>query len=155
MPEEYLRKVDYSDMELLYQWANDPRVRANAFSSALIPFDVHQKWFSEKLASQNVLIFVYHCEGKDIGQIRLDIENNIAIIDYSIDSIFRGKGYGYKMMRLVEKKIGSEYPKIKLLQAQVKYTNSTSINIFRKLNYIEHREPDLVKFTKVLSSLDR
>jgi RimJ/RimL family protein N-acetyltransferase len=151
MLNEYLRKTTDSDMELLYQWANDPVVRANAFDSTPISFDVHQKWFKEKLASQNILIFIYHCNNKDIGQVRLDIKDDTATIDYSIDITFRGKGYGYQMMRLFEEKIINEYPRIKCFHAQVKFKNDASASIFRKLNYTEYRRASSLKFIKVLS----
>jgi RimJ/RimL family protein N-acetyltransferase len=150
MPEEYLRQVNDSDMELLYRWANDSTTRAHSFDSTPISFVSHQNWFRQKIVSKNVLFFIYHYDNKDIGQIRLDIENDTAIINYTIDSAFRGKGYGYRMMYLVEKKVWDEYPEIKRFQAQVKYKNNASLNIFRKLNYTEYREVNLIRFIKAV-----
>jgi RimJ/RimL family protein N-acetyltransferase len=150
MLKEYLRKADYSDMELLYKWANNPETRANAFDSNPISFDVHQKWFKEKLVSSDVLFFIYHCDDKDVGQVRLDIKNDVAIIDYSIDFVLRGNGYGHRMMKFVERHIQKKYPEIKFLKAQVKYSNEASLNIFRKLNYTEYREPTSIRFIKFL-----
>jgi RimJ/RimL family protein N-acetyltransferase len=152
MPEEYLRKADYSDMELLFQWANDPETRANSFNSEPILFDDHKHWFSEKINSPNVVFFIYRYEGRDIGQVRLDISDDTAIINYSIDPFFRGKGYGYRMITLTEKEIQNDFPAIKWIQAEIKYENKASQNIFRKLNYVEYHAPDLIKFVKVLIS---
>jgi RimJ/RimL family protein N-acetyltransferase len=150
MPEEYLRKVSESDIKLLYQWANDPETRANAFDSTPISFESHKNWFKQKLIAPNVLFFIYHYDGKDIGQVRLDIKDDTVIIDYSIAFAFRGKGHGYRMMYLAEKKARDEYPEIKWFQAQVKYKNNASLNIFRRLNYTEYREANLIRFVKTL-----
>jgi RimJ/RimL family protein N-acetyltransferase len=148
MSEAYLRKADYSDMELLYKWANDPETRANSFSPGPILFDDHQKWFGEKMNSANTLFFICHCENKNVGQVRLDIMHGIATINYSIDSVFRGKGYGSRMIVMVEKIICDDYPGIKKIQAEVKYGNEASQTIFRKLGYMEYRELNFIKFTK-------
>jgi RimJ/RimL family protein N-acetyltransferase len=148
MLKEYLRKVDYSDMELLYRWANDPETRTNSFHSEFISFQEHKRWFEEKINSPDVLFFVYHCDDHDIGQIRFDIKGNIAMINYSIDPSFRGKGYGHRMIILGEQIIKNEYPGIKLIQAEVKNENKASQNIFRKLNYVEYQEKRTIKFIK-------
>jgi RimJ/RimL family protein N-acetyltransferase len=147
---EYLRRADYSDMELLYQWANDPETRANSISSESIIFDEHKRWFKEKLNDANVLFFIFHDGKQNIGQVRIDIKENTAIINYSIAPSFRGKGYGYRMMRLAEKEIQYNYPAIKWIQAEVKYKNKASQYIFRKLNYTESQDSYIVKFIKAL-----
>jgi RimJ/RimL family protein N-acetyltransferase len=151
MPKEYLRKVNYSDMELLYRWANDPETRANAFDSTIISFEGHQNWFKQKMSSQDVLFFIYRYDGKDIGQLRLDIKGNTAVIDYSVDPSLRRKGYGCRMIALTEEKIRTEYSMIKQLQAQVKFENKASQRIFQKLNYTEHPKIDMLIFTKEIN----
>jgi RimJ/RimL family protein N-acetyltransferase len=75
-------------------------------------------------------------------------ENNIARINYSIDPSFRCKGYGHRMITLGEQIIKNEYSEIKLIQAEVKSKNKASQNIFRKLNYIEYQEKEIIKFIK-------
>jgi RimJ/RimL family protein N-acetyltransferase len=148
MSKEYLRKVDYSDMELLYRWANDPETRANSFHSGFISFQEHKKWFEETIDSPDVLFFVYHCDDHDIGQLRFDIKGDMVTINYSIDPSFRGKGYGRRMLALGEQIIKSEYLEIKVIQAEVKYENKTSLGIFRKLGYTEEQENKTLKFSK-------
>jgi spore coat polysaccharide biosynthesis protein SpsF len=151
MPEEYLRRVDYFDMELLYHWANDPVTRANSINFEPIIFDEHERWFKEKLNSCNVLFYIYHNGNQDIGQVRVDIKDNIAVINYSIAPSFRGKGYGYRMMILAEKEIQDNYHAIRWIQAEVKYKNTASQHIFRKLDYAESQNFNMIKFIKSLS----
>jgi RimJ/RimL family protein N-acetyltransferase/sugar phosphate isomerase/epimerase len=146
----YLRKIAYSDMDIIYKWANDRETRANAFSTDPIPYDVHKEWFQKKLNSDNVLFFIYHHGEKSIGQIRLDIKDNKAIIDYTIDPLMRKKGYGYKMMLLMENKIKNEFPAIKTLIGEVKHNNIASQRVFKKLNYKEDCHKDYMCFSKSL-----
>jgi RimJ/RimL family protein N-acetyltransferase len=95
-----------------------------------------------------VLLFIYCCDERSIGHLRLDIKDDTGIISYSIDPFFRGKGYGYRMIALGEKVIQKDFPVVKWIQAMVKYENKASLSIFRKLNYIESQESGIVKFIK-------
>ena len=65
---------------------------------------------------------MYH-EEIPVGQVRLEIKNNNAIICYSIDRNFRGRGYGEKILDLLEKEIKIHMPFINKLIGDVKYEN--------------------------------
>jgi len=145
-----LRNVACSDISTLYEWANDPETRSNSFSQEPISFDNHKRWFEKKLNSDSVSFFIYHSCGEDIGQVRFEINGSIANINYSINPSHRGKGYGYKMLLLAENRMLGENKKIKCFTAEVKNENIASQKIFKKLNYKESHEPDLVKFVKYI-----
>lgn len=134
---EYLRKVTIEDMDLLYCWANDVTVRANAFSTEQIPYENHKKWFAARMEDVNTIMYLMICEEKPVGQIRLTVDQKQAVIDYSIAKEYRGKGYGKKMLSLLEKNIKEEYPQIKTLVAEVKSGNEASKNAFLKSDFKE------------------
>ena len=54
-----LRKVTPQDMDLLFCWANDDTVRANAFHTEKIPYENHIQWFEKMISDaavyQNIL----------------------------------------------------------------------------------------------------
>ena len=52
-----LREVTAKDMDLLYEWANDPTVRQNAFHTEPIPYEDHKMWFAKNLADRDVLMY--------------------------------------------------------------------------------------------------
>ena len=59
--------------DLLGKWANDPQVRANAFSTDLIPLEDHDAWFTARMADQNCLILIAeNYDGAAVGQLRVD-----------------------------------------------------------------------------------
>ena len=53
-----LREVTAKDMDLLYEWANDPTVRQNAFHTEPIPYENHKMWFAKNLADREVLMYI-------------------------------------------------------------------------------------------------
>lgn len=131
----YLRKAVQSDMDLLFEWANDPAVRKNSFRSDPIPYADHVKWFNHIMGDENVLQFILMDEDNPIGQIRLNLDNEEAEIGYSISADYRGKGYGHKTLQLIMRKIQADYPQIKKLVAKVKPENMASKRLFESEGY--------------------
>lgn len=131
----YLREADINDIYLLFEWANDIETRKNAFSTSFIPFEVHEKWYKDKLSSNLSYLYLYYCNDKPIGQVRIDIEGENAIIDYSICKECRGRGHGKRMLLLIEDKIKKEFVYIQTLTARVKNSNLSSQKVIEDLDY--------------------
>ncbi|MDE7185188.1 MAG: GNAT family N-acetyltransferase, partial [Lachnospiraceae bacterium] len=58
----WLRKVKPCDMDLLFRWANDETVRANAFHTEKIPYENHVQWFEKMMADATVYQYIL-CDG--------------------------------------------------------------------------------------------
>jgi len=144
----YLRNASYSDMDLLYEWANDPNTRLNSFSSEIIPYDVHREWFKNKLESDSTRILIYHHGNENIGQVRIETKGTTAKLSVSISPSHRKKGYGYKLILLTENLITREYEAIDCIMGEVKNENTASIKNMRKLKYCEEQESGYIRFTK-------
>ena len=131
-----LRLAETSDLDMYYEWANDPLVRSNSFSTDPIPYENHVKWFNNVMQRDDVVLFVLMDNDKAIGQIRITIFDSVAEISYSIASEFRGKGFGSKIVSLLIDKIKVEFPDIKLIRARVKPDNSASLKVFENKGFI-------------------
>ena len=131
-----LRLAENSDLDMYYEWANDPVVRTNSFSTALIPYEDHVKWFNKAMQREDVVLLVMMDDDKAIGQIRINVFDSVAEISYSIASEFRGKGFGSKIVSLLIDKIKAEYHDIKTIRARVKPENSASLKIFENKGFI-------------------
>jgi len=126
-----IEEASVEDVNILFDWANDLEVRANAFNSKKILWEDHLNWFQSKLKNSNSKIFILRLNGVPVGQIRFDYINKFWEIDYSIDNLFRGKGLGKKIVELGIKKLNSEG----FIKAKVKKTNPVSIRVFQKLGF--------------------
>lgn len=89
-----LREVAENDRQLLFDWANDPDVRANAKNSQPIDWDEHVVWFANKLRDSSAFSYILEDSNINIGLIRFDGGPEGFVITYSIDKDRRGKGLG-------------------------------------------------------------
>lgn len=48
-----LRRAAKSDVDILYEWANDAIVRQNAFNTYSINYDEHTGWFNRVMEDSN------------------------------------------------------------------------------------------------------
>ena len=104
-----LRRAQKKDVYLYYNWFNDELVRKFSIKNKLIDFKTHKKWFINQLKSKKKnILYVMYLNNLPIGQIRINVENYVGKIDYSIDKDFRGKGFGHliikKLLDLIKKK---------------------------------------------------
>jgi UDP-2,4-diacetamido-2,4,6-trideoxy-beta-L-altropyranose hydrolase len=125
-----LRRAQTKDCELLLEWANDPEVRANSFSSEAIPWERHREWFSQKIADPNTLLYVVVSpDDGPVGQVRYDIDGLRAIVSMSLGAAFRGKGYGGKCLCLAVDELFRS-TSATLIHAYVKPANESSLRMF-------------------------
>lgn len=130
-----LRDVTETDVDLLYDWVNDPISRASAFNNHMISYEDHSNWFRKMMCDQNVLQYIYEIEQQPVGQVRVEIKDGIGVIDYSIAPEYRLHGYGNDIINLLIKKMKTSYPKLDILKAKVKPENIASQKVFQNNNF--------------------
>ena len=135
MKDIYLRRATAEDVMLIYEWANDKGVRENSFNSNPIQLEDHICWYENKMQSKTTLFYILMNGEKPIGQIRLELEDVSAQVNYSISAQHRGKGYGKEMLRLVEVELQTLHPEIKKMVAEVKGDNEASQRVFQNEKY--------------------
>jgi len=136
------------DAELLLEWANDSTTRQNSFSSEQIDYNDHIEYLKRKLDSSDSAWYILCVNGEDVGQARIEMKDNEAIISYSIAPKHRNKGYGKKILVLLEKQIKSDYPFIDILIGKTKINNGISIRKFEQLNYQKSTDFECIEYRK-------
>ena len=98
-----------------------------------IEFKVHEKWFSKKLKSKNVFIYILKNKILNLGQARVDMKSiNKGTITYSISNEFRGQNLGYRLIKLLLLRVKKNIT----LFAKVRNNNQASKKIFEKCGFI-------------------
>jgi RimJ/RimL family protein N-acetyltransferase len=121
---------------LLWEWANDPDVRAGSFSSGSISWEEHSRWLNQKLEGAKCLILIA-TDGSNnaIGQIRFDMTNDReAEVSLSIVREARGKGYAAPLIETAAEMVFQQH-NVERLHAFVKPENHSSQKAFEKANF--------------------
>jgi UDP-2,4-diacetamido-2,4,6-trideoxy-beta-L-altropyranose hydrolase len=152
-----IRRVDFSDFEDTYKWASDPTIRNMSLNKHVITKDEHSQWFNKIIVNKSSFYFVVEFNGKKIGTIRFDKENENLKISYLLDSAYRGLGFGVILLangiEEVTREIKNEIT-IKSLVGQVLKTNISSIKAFNRLGFIIDDCKEYFLFKKALLMYD-
>ena len=128
-----LRAAREEDVNIYFDWANDSEVRRNSNHPSRISWSTHKEWFAKKLNDSNSYLYVLNAACLPVGQIRFDKEGNEARIDYSLDALARGRGWGARLVSLGSEMLQENEP-IGLL-AEVKVNNEVSRSVFLRLGF--------------------
>lgn len=135
-----VRQAELADCALFWIWANDPVVRQQSFNPEPISYENHQEWFETKVRNEDsIFLVVESCTGP-LGQVRFDLNEGHAVINYSIARQFRGLGLGSKLLEMCICAFRDDH-KIDLV-ANVKASNPASLKIFRELGFEERNNAD-------------
>lgn len=122
------------DTKMVWEWANDPDVRSNSFSPDPILFDSHKAWFARRLADPRCRIFIATRDGAPVGQVRFECEGPHAVIDISVASAMRGRGFGSLLLLRAVERYHAEFPAMGLT-AEIKHGNLASRAMFRAAGF--------------------
>ena len=142
-----LRRATINDIDLIFEWANDPLTRAQSFSNKPIQYDTHVAWFNKKIDDPGCFMYVLEYEGEPCGTIRVDQEKDAGIISYNIAPYWRGRGLGVAILKLLEGKIKSDAPNIHILKGEVKLYNLSSQKCFEYIGYTKTFENEYYLYT--------
>lgn len=138
MKEIIFRSANIGDCKIYFDWVNDSEVRKNSFSSDIITWENHKRWFQEKIVKPQNRFYIFQNEvSQSIGQVRIEreLDENIAVISLSIGSKFRGLGFASTMLKMGLNSYVKEFPPIDI-DAYIKVENKSSQIIFEKAGFI-------------------
>jgi UDP-2,4-diacetamido-2,4,6-trideoxy-beta-L-altropyranose hydrolase len=142
-----LRRVRADDVRLLWEWANDPEVRAASFSPDPIPWKAHETWFAERLRvgrsatsaektyPRSLMLIADNEDARPLGQIRFDARTDGEWeVDLSIAKEVRGRGIASQVITLGVQVLLEDGCDIRI-HSLVKPTNVASVKAFERAGF--------------------
>ncbi|MCC9167267.1 UDP-2,4-diacetamido-2,4,6-trideoxy-beta-L-altropyranose hydrolase [Pontibacter harenae] len=130
-----LRHATSEDTLLLFDWANDPAVRARSFNTDKIKLEDHKRWLETKLAVPDSYLYIAEVKGEPAAHIRFDLKEERATLSYLISESFRGKGLGHTVLLKGIKQLSREASEVKVVEGLVQKDNIASIRAFEKAGF--------------------
>ncbi len=131
------RLATHRNIYQYFFWTNDPGTRKQSFNSKRISFAEHCKWFNYQMENKETVMIIMYSGKQNIGQIRFQLKDNIAKINYSLDNKFRGNGLATKLITGGIKHLLTLKPDIQQIEGFVKLNNYPSIKTFRRIGFEE------------------
>ena len=94
----YLKKVNNSDADLIFDLLNETKVRKWSLNKKKIKYSDHLDWLRLRLKKKNFYFWKFKKKTKCIGLIRIEKKNKKYFLSYLISREYRGKGLGKKMI---------------------------------------------------------
>lgn len=134
------RLADINDLDTYFGWVNDSEVRERSFCSDSIVYKDHVEWFSRKLKEENTVFLLFSYGGVDIGQVRIELAKE-GLINFSIDSNFRGRGFAAQMLKMSAVYFFKLEKKMDLI-GYVKKSNIPSAKAFERAGFFKEELED-------------
>lgn len=71
MPEQQLRAMTETDLELVLQWRNHSSVRRYMYTTHEISMDEHRNWFAGACVDPNIDLFIYEDDAQALGFVNI------------------------------------------------------------------------------------
>lgn len=131
-----MRKAENRDCYDVWAWRNDPVVRKWSFSSDIIEFGQHRKWFVGKLGDERESIYIAENDRKDkVGQARFSKGPEGAYISVNLNPAFMGRRLGSELIDSATAAFLNKNPEEKEIRAKIKNDNIASKKAFDKAGY--------------------
>lgn len=132
-----LRPATMDDRDMVFGWRNNPFVLAHGSSHREVGWEEHQTWFAETISARNRRMFIIQEQGKPIGQIRFERENQQdCVVSVYVLREFTGRGCGLEATRKGCSAIFEVWD-VKRVVACVRFDNPAGRSVFLKAGFRE------------------
>lgn len=131
-----VRPATEADSRRVWEWANDPVVRASSFSPQPIAWEDHVEWFRARLASSSVTYIVVDERERAIGLVRFDRHSDTSFeIGVLVAAEFRGHGLSSPAIQVACDAVRHASCEIGIV-ARVRIENAASLAAFKRAGFV-------------------
>jgi UDP-2,4-diacetamido-2,4,6-trideoxy-beta-L-altropyranose hydrolase len=130
-----MRVASMDDARNLFEWRNDPLVRAASRSKDLIDWETHEGWLTSVLNSSNRILLIGELAGAAVGVVRFDVRGEEAEISIYLVTGRHPARQGGSLLRSAERWLTANRPSIRLIRAEVLSGNTRSERLFLGAGY--------------------
>jgi len=127
-----LRPMEEKDLQVTFDWRNDPEVLKHAQTSNPISFNEHEAVF--KFNNAVKLVFEYNGDPAGYVSVTRDPDDSIGEWSFHMGSKYRGKGLAEIMLKAALYYLAKEEGYTGLTSAVLKH-NNISIHLHKKLGF--------------------
>jgi RimJ/RimL family protein N-acetyltransferase len=124
-----------NDAELLRGWRNDPETRRRSFTKTSVSVAEHRAWLRTRLASSRAAIWIFSDGSVPVGQVRVDVDGDVAEVSIVVAPERRGRGYGKAMLSEAMQMLRKEFSADLRARALVLDDHEASLRTFKACGF--------------------
>ena len=124
-----------ADARALYEWRNDPAVRAVSRNKESIDWNTHQSWFASVLTAPDRPILIGFRGGAPVGVVRFDVEGEEAEVSIYLVPGHHPPGEGQSLLRSAQRWLIANRRDVRRLRAEIAAGNARSERLFLRAGY--------------------
>lgn len=134
-----LRPLQKTDIKLVLEWRNSPRIRAVMFSDQIITPKEHAEWFERQQKNKNDNYLIFEINNHPVGMVYftdLDVKNKKCQWGFylGVEGLPKGSGFNMGILGL---RYGFELLEMHKIIGEVLAFNIPSIHFHKKLGFLE------------------
>lgn len=127
-----LRVASEYDIDMVYQWQQEPKLRQYFKTSTIPSLDEHTTWFNKKIIEPYCYFNIIECDSVSVGVLRLDyrVNEKFFMISVYIVQQFQRNGIAASALNIARRMFPDEE-----FRAEVNGKNKASNSLFEKAGY--------------------
>ncbi|MCK5779841.1 MAG: GNAT family N-acetyltransferase [Psychrilyobacter sp.] len=141
MKENYIiSKAQKDDIVGIYNLLHREFIKKYSSNSEKSEWKKHKKWYEFWIKSPYYIIYVLKdLKEKILGQVRYEIDGEVAIVNIFLDKNIRGEGYSEEFLNKTLEELKFEKHEVKIVIANILEENEISKKIFLHLGFEEKK----------------
>jgi UDP-2,4-diacetamido-2,4,6-trideoxy-beta-L-altropyranose hydrolase len=127
--------AELDDMRRVFEWRNDPAVRAVSRSAEPLDWDAHRKWFASVLESPDRALLIGRVGQSPVGVVRFDLRDGEAEVSIYLVPGAHSPGLGRSLLLRAERWLAVNRAAVKRIRAEVLAGNERSARMFIGAGY--------------------
>ncbi|MGE0201163.1 MAG: GNAT family N-acetyltransferase [Candidatus Melainabacteria bacterium] len=136
-----LRPAAAADSADLFEWRNQPHVRAFSHNPQVIPWETHQAWFQAALQNPARILLIGEQDQAPVGVLRYDLTADTAVVSVYLTPGSAGRGLGAQLLRQGSQWLQAHHPAIVRIHADIQPANAASQKAFERAGYRRIQPP--------------
>ncbi len=151
-----LRKAKENDIADIYKYLHRDFIKKYSSNSEKDEWIQHKRWYKFLINSETYLLYIVEDEnGSFLGQVKFEIDEEIAVVSLYLIEDIRGRGIGKGVLEISLEELTFESNDVKDILAYILDENERSIRLFKSCGFDfigqeEHQGLDHLVYRKSL-----
>lgn len=133
-----IRRATLEDCDSVYEWRNAEETRRYIFNDKPISLETHRNWYRNTLHNSCRVLLIGEIGSNPVGVLRYDLTDDEALISIYLVPGGQGQGVGSQLIRCGTQWLRENYPRIRVINAEIFSENKASLRAFESAGYKEH-----------------